>query len=112
MLDQLVEDVVKVFCADPKNKVFATEDMLLASIKEEAGVDMTAEQLHSLIDNFSSGSLEDDEYETYDAAVYVCSVLASQCFGEDPDDEDEEVDYAISWIENSDGTYSAEVRPD
>lgn len=111
MLDQLVENVVKEFRAEKRNKVFATEDMLLASIKEEAGVEMTPEQLHALIDSYNSGSLGDDEYEMYDAAVYVCSVLAKQCFGEDPDDEDEEVDYVLSWVDSSDGTYSAEIRP-
>ena len=30
---------------------------------------------------------------------------------DDPDDEDAEVDYEITWIENDDGSIAAEIRP-
>jgi hypothetical protein len=49
--------------------------------------------------------------EIYDAAIYSCSQLAKACFGEDPEDDDEEVDHEVSWVENDDGSYTAEVRP-
>ena len=46
-----------------------------------------------------------------DAAIYACSVVAGMCFGDDPEDEDEEVDYEISWLEEDGGEYTAEIRP-
>jgi len=46
-----------------------------------------------------------------DGAVYACSVLARKCFGENPEDKDVDVDYQISWLENNDGSYVAEIRP-
>jgi len=47
----------------------------------------------------------------YDAAVFCCSVLSRKCFAEDPEDEEAEVDYQISWIKNDDGSIVAEIRP-
>jgi len=110
-VDELVEDIVKEFRADPRNKVFAQESLLIASTEEETGEHLSAEQLRSLIKDHQSGSLDDDDLEKFDGAVYVCSVLARLCFGENPDDEDEDVDYDISWIDNDDGSFSAEIRP-
>lgn len=43
--------------------------------------------------------------------TFGCSVLARKCFGVDPDDEDEEVDYELSWLEADDGAVVAEIRP-
>ena len=110
-VDQLVEGIVAEFRADPRNKVFAQESVLIASAQEETGEKISTEELHELIEGHQNGSLDDDDLEKFDGAVYVCGVLARLCFGENPDDEDEEVDYDVSWIENDDGTYSAEIRP-
>ena len=45
------------------------------------------------------------------ADVITVRFALTKSDGENPDDEDEEVDYSISWIEGSDGEFSAEVRP-
>lgn len=110
-LERLLSDIVDEFRTDPRNKVFAPESLLLMSVEEEAGVKLSSEQLRILIESYQSGSIQDDDLANYDGAVYVCGVLARLCFGDNPDDEDEEIDYEISWIENGDGSYSAEIRP-
>ena len=109
--DDLVDSIVEEFKKDPRNKVFAHQSLLIASVKEETDNEISQDQLGSLIQSYENGELDGDEEELYDAAVYCCSVLARKCFGEDPDDEDEEVDYEVSWVENEDGTFSAEIRP-
>ena len=111
-LDVLVEKIVKGFREDPRNKVFVSESVLLASVEEEAGEKISTEQIRSIISKYQEGKLEEgEEEEKYDAAVYACSVVARMCFGDDPEDEDEEVDYEISWLEEDGGEYTAEIRP-
>jgi hypothetical protein len=109
--DELLEAVVEEFRADPRNKVFAPEPLLLASVQEETGKSVSPEKLRDVIADYVSGSIDDADSEIYDGAVYSCSQLAKACFSEDPEDELEEVEYEVSWIENEDGSYSAEVRP-
>ena len=108
----LIEKVVKEFRSDPRNKVFAPQELLIASALEELGKEISFDELKSLVDDYESGSLDEDQEEIYDGIVYCCAELARKCFGEEPDDEDEEVDYEISWIENGDGSIAAEIRPD
>jgi hypothetical protein len=58
--------------------------------------------------------MDGDDYSIYDGAIYACAVASNNCFG-DPsaheDDDDYSVDYEIDWIENDDGSYAAEIRP-
>ena len=111
-LDGLVEKIVKEFREDPRNKVFVQESVLLASVEEEVGEKISTEELRSIVSKFQEGELEEgEEEEKYDAAIYACSVVAGMCFGDDPEDEDEEVDYEISWLEEDGGEYTAEIRP-
>jgi len=110
-LHSLIDEIVRTHQKDPRNKVFVSEPVLLASVAEEVGVQISSAKLIELIENYQNGSLDDESEELYDGAIYACSEVARRCFGDDPDDEDEEVDHEVSWIENEDGSYAAEVRP-
>jgi len=81
--DQLVKDIVTEFRADPRNKVFASESLLLASVEEGTGEKISSEQLRALVEGHQSGSLDGDDLEILDRAVYVCDVLASCKFSSD-----------------------------
>ena len=68
--------------------------------------------LRAFIANFLHN---DGNYNSvYDAAIYACSVAANHCFG-DPvayeDDDYYSVDYQLSWIQSSDGSFTAEIKP-
>lgn len=110
-LDDLIEKISYEFHADPKNKVFASENLLLTSVKEEIDKDLSVKELRSLIQDYKNGDLDGDTEEIYDAAVYCCGILARKCFAEDAEDEDAGVNFEISWIENEDETIAAEIRP-
>jgi hypothetical protein len=109
MFSQLIDKIIDDFKKDPRTKVFVDEQTLLAAAKEETGeAEITIEKLREVIAKYINGDLEDsDEQSIYDGAVYACGVAANNCFGADPDDE---VDYELDWILNSDDSYSAEVR--
>ena len=111
VLDELIEKISNEFHKDPRNKVFAPQELLIASVKEEMGEDISTDRLSSIVSLYKEGEIDGDEEEIYDAAVYSCGVLARKCFADDPEDEDAEVDYEISWIENEDGSITAEIRP-
>jgi hypothetical protein len=110
-LDQKIKKIVDNFREDPRNKVFASEDVLILGIQELCRVEITSEKLREIIDQFEDGKLSGEGLDLYDGAVYPCYTLARLCFSEDPEDEDEEVDSQITWLENEDGSYVAEVRP-
>ena len=109
--DDLIEKTSNEFHKDPRNKVFASQELLIASVKEETGEDISADKLSTIVSLFQDGNLDGDEEEIYDAATYCCGVLARKCFADDPEDEDAEVDYEVSWIENEDGSVTAEITP-
>lgn len=111
-LDSQLDMLVTAYQDDPRNKVFVNEAVLLASVAEECGTSITSEQLRQIVTDYQDGDLDDDATEIYDGAVYACAEIARRCFADDPDDESEEVDYQISWIEAEDGSVVAEVRPD
>lgn len=109
MFSKLVDKIIADYKADPRSKIFVDEATLLASAKEETGVEeISSEALRDIINKYINGDLDDaDEQSIYDGAVYACGVVANNCFGNDPD---EEVDYELSWIQNTDDSFSAEVR--
>ena len=107
-LDEIVEGVVAEYKQDPRNKVFVGEDALLASATEETGSQVDTESLRDSIKAYQDGDVSDEQQVIYDGAVAVCGRLARQCFGNDPDTD---VDYDVSWLENDDGSFSAEIRP-
>ena len=114
MFAELIDKIIDDFKADPRNKVLIDEATLLASAIEESGNDISLDQLRQTIRNFLSGEMEDDDYANYDGAIYACTVAANNCFGdpaEHEDDDDYSVDYEIEWLENDDGSFTAEVRP-
>ena len=107
-LSVLVDKLQTEYKADPRNKIFINEEMLIASVSEETGNEVTAEDLRVVIAAFLSGDMDDSQQSIYDGAVYACSLSARHCFNDDPEDD---VDYEIYWQEQTDGTYVAEVRP-
>ena len=110
-LSEIIEKISDEYRKDPRNKVFAPQELLIASAKEEMDEDISAETLIKIVSTFQDGNISGDDQERYDAIVYGCGLLARKCFADDPEDEDAEVDYQISWIENGDGSISAEIRP-
>ena len=114
MFSELIDKIIADYKADPRNKIFIDEATLLASATEETGNEITEVQLRSVIRNFLSGEMDGDDYSIYDGAVYACAVASNNCFGDpaaNEDDDDYSVDYELDWIENSDGSFCAEVRP-
>jgi hypothetical protein len=113
MFADLIDKVIDDFKADPRNKIAIDEDTLLASSIEETGYPITRDQLRASISNFLSNNMDGDDYSVYDGAIYACSVAANHCFG-DPvayeDDDYYSVDYQLNWIQNSDGSFTAEIR--
>ena len=108
MFAKLIDEIIQNYKADPRNKVHIDEKTLLASSIEETGNDITTEELRNAISKYISGDMEDEDQTIYDGALYACSVAANNCFSDDPDGE---VDYEIEWIENNDGSFTAQVRP-
>ena len=92
----------------PRNKVFVAFEVLLVSASEETGKKITADELKKIIKRFMSGTLKASEEAIYDGAVAACGVVARRCFGDNPDDD---LDYAVEWVENADGTFATQVRP-
>lgn len=114
MFAERIDRIIDDFKFNPRNKVHIDEATLIACATEETGNEVTAEQFRSAVGNFLSGDMDGDDYQVYDGAVYACSVAAKHCFG-DPenheDDDDYSIDYELDWLESSDGSYAAEVRP-
>ena len=111
-LDDSLKKIVEEYREDPRNKVFAPMDLLVESVAEETGDSVNHSQLNSIIEDYIAGTISGSEQDIYDGALFACGELARQCFGENPDDEDEEVDYQISWLQDDEGYYFAEIRPE
>lgn len=103
-LDRLVDDYKR----EPRNKVLISFAFLRESATAETGKKISAERLRNVIRAWNDGNLSSADETIYDGAVACCASVARRCFGEP---EDEDVDYSISWIENTDGSFSAELRP-
>lgn len=107
---EIAEEIANEFRKDSRNKTYANEKLILASIFEETGQHKSVAELHNLIDKYQSGELSSEEEEIYDAASYGCGILARKCFAEDPEDEDADIDYEIFWLVNDDNSISAEIQ--
>jgi hypothetical protein len=107
-LQDLVDKLVSDFKADPRNKIFVSEEMLVASATEETGKKVSAAKLRKAIAAYLSGDMDDEFQAIYDGAVYACGLSVRHCFNDDPDDD---IDYEVDWQEQEDGSYIAEVRP-
>ena len=106
-LNVLVLKLATKYKANPRNKIFVDEEMLIASATEEAGNEVTKKILRKVISAFITGDMDETQQAIYDGAVYACSQSAKHCFNDDPEDD---VDYEIDWQEQKDGSYVAEVR--
>ena len=113
MFADLIDEVIEQYLLNPRNKLYLSEDVLLASAIEESGVEVTARNLRESIRNYIKDEQDGDDYLIYESAIYACSVAANHCFGdqESLDEEDYSVSYEINWIEDDDGSFCAEVRP-
>lgn len=107
-LEEFIVELAKPFKEDPRNKVLVREQLLLASVAEESGNDISADKLRTIISAFLTGELDEESEALYDSAVYACGMAARHCFNDDPEDD---ADYIIDWLEQEDGSYVAEVRP-
>lgn len=107
-LNDLVEKLAAEFKADPRNKIFVSEAMLLASVAEETGKSIAVDKLRGVISAYLGGDMDDELEAIYDGAVYACGLAARHCFNDDPEDD---IDYEVDWQEQNDGSYIAEVRP-
>jgi hypothetical protein len=107
-LIMLVDEIISDFKESPRNKVFVPIAVLCESASEELGKKVSVDKLTKVISDYIAGNLSEKNEAYYDGAVAVCGEVARRCFGDGPDDD---VDYEISWIENDDDTFSAEIRP-
>lgn len=107
MFDQLIENYIQEYRKTPRTKIFVDEQLLIASVFEETGKEVTIDQIRKIILEYIDGDLSEKQEVIYDGAVYACGVVARSCLGNDPE---EDVDYEINWILNDDGSYIAEVR--
>jgi predicted DNA-binding WGR domain protein len=99
------------FLRDPRNKAHVEEDLLLKSVSEELGKKTSPKALRSVVKKFINGGMSEKDEQLYDAAIYVCALIANQVWANNPEDEEEDVDYSIDWIENPDDSVCAVVRP-
>jgi predicted DNA-binding WGR domain protein len=99
------------FLRDPRNKAHVEEDLLLKSVSEELGKKTSPKALRSVVKKFINGGMSEKDEQLYDAAIYVCALIAKQVWANNPEDEEEDVDYSIDWIENPDDSVCAVVRP-
>ena len=76
-------------------------------LKKRGGA-VSAAQIRKVIAAYLSGNMDGKLEAIYDGAVYACSLSAKHCFNDDPEDD---IDYEIDWLEQSDGSFVAEVRP-
>ena len=67
MFADLIDKIIDEYKADPRNKIFIDEDTLLASAMEETGSEITLEKLRSVISEFLSGEIDDDDYSIYES---------------------------------------------
>jgi hypothetical protein len=111
MMEKELDEIAEEFKSDPRNKVFASQDLLLKSVFEETGRNITAEDLSRVIQDIENGDMNTGAEEVYDALTYCCGVLAKKCFSNNPEDEDEEVDFEVTFLEGNSGIISAEIRP-
>jgi len=114
MFADLIDKIIDEYKIDPKNKIIIDEDTLWASSLEETGNPVTLDQLRTAIKNFLSNEMDGDDYSIYDGAIYACSVAANHCFGDPIEYEADDyysVDYQLDWIQKSDGSFAAEIRP-
>ena len=107
-LIMLVDEIISDFKESPSNKVFVPMAVLCESASEELGKKVSADKLTKVISDYIAGNLNEKNEAIYDGAVAVCGEVARRCFGDDPDAD---IDYEVSWIENDDNTFSAEIRP-
>lgn len=107
-MSDLFDEIVSTFKSDPRTKVFASEELLIESVQEETNKKISTSQLRSIIYKYISGDMADKDEVVYDGAVAICGALARNCFSEDPE---EDIDYEIDWLEQDDGSYIAEIRP-
>jgi len=101
----------KNFLKDPRNKAHVEESILLLSANEELGKKISPKALRTTIEKFINGGMSEKDEQLYDAAIYVCALIAKQVWANDPEDEEEDVEYSIDWIENPDDSVRAVVRP-
>ena len=111
MLEMLAQKIIDNYKADPRNKVFVEESVLISAVAEETGQEVTAYRLREVVAAWQNGELADFEREIYDGATYACAYIARKCFSENPEDEDLDVNYEISWVESVSGALVAELRP-
>jgi hypothetical protein len=114
MFADLIDKIIDDYKSVPRNKILIDEDTLLASSIEETGNLISRDQLRTTIANFLSNSMDGDDYSIYDGAIYACSVAANHCFGDPVEYEADDyysADYQLEWIQNSDGSFAAEIRP-
>lgn len=104
--EERVEKIVENFKKDPRNKVFVDFEILRLSAVLETGKPISADTVKKAIQAYIDGECDNDQEAIYDGAVYACGYLARHCFSEDPD---EDVDYEVEWIEEDDGTFTAQV---
>ena len=107
MKNTTVEQIAAAFKADPRNKVFVPMPLLLQSACDETGENVKLSELTKAIADYANGDCDDKSTSIYDGAVYVCSKVVRLCLEVD---EDSDVDYSIDWLEESDGSYTAEVK--
>jgi len=114
MFADLVDKIIDEYKIDPKNKIIIGEDTLWASSLEETGNPVSLSQLRAAIKNFLSNEMDGDDYAIYDGAIYACQCVANHCFGDPFEYEADDyysIDYKLDWIQNSDGSFAAQIRP-
>lgn len=107
MFDQLIDEFIQEYRKSPRTKIFVNEKLLLASVAEETGINITVDELREVITLYINGDLDEKNESIYDGATYSCGVVARSCLGNDPE---EDVDYEIEWITNEDDSYCAEIK--
>lgn len=106
MIEKMVEEIVKDFKKNPRNKVFVTWDVLIESAKEELSKPIDPKKLKLAFSKIIKGKASSKQEELYDAAISVVGNVAAKCFF----NGDYDATYSYCLLETDDG-FNVEIRP-
>ena len=107
-MSDLLDEIVNEFKNDSRNKVFASEELLIEGVEEETGKKISVSELRKVIFKYLSAHMTDNDEIIYDGAVFICGALARNCFSLDPEAD---INFEIAWLKQDNESYIAEIRP-
>jgi len=103
--DDLVDNIVRKYREDPRNKVIIDCGDLLDFASEELGISINSGVLLNAVEAYNASTADGPTQEIVDAATALCHQVADRCWGnclDEEEDEWEEIDISVEWVTNAD----------